>query len=404
MRDLRTLLGLFVLIVLLLGFWLLSTWKKGDEIIRATNSRGYLAFVSDRDGQAHIWLKTPDGKERRVESASTSEDLEPTWRGEEGGTLLFVSDRKDRVSQVFEISLLDAAHNQLTQSSARKTNLSSNPDGSLVLHLAGGLVSVFDFPHKHSEQLVPPPTQAGEKDEGARAMMESWKNLFGSSAFRAVAWGRQAGTIVGVIRGDTDDVLIVQRYDMDKRQQEQPKVVMLAKRIEIAYHPKEEKVLVAFTLRNPKGLTPDPQSWHAPVDRDGGAERDSGFVVFDLANPKNVPQLIASPSKDETFIDPSWSPEGDRAALVVGKISGEDVQPTGLFVVRFEDGKPAAADQMDEGRCGDPSWSADGGRLAYTKGASGKRAIWMLDMDTSEKKPLVDAKGDNYSPRWSPKR
>jgi len=396
MREMRLLLWLCGLLALLGGLWLLSTWEKGDQLIRQGDTVGWLAFVSDREGPTHIWFRKADGSEVRVEPKSNSQDLDPTWRNPDGGSLVFTSNRTERVDQVFEISPVDAASNQLTQGGGRKSNLVCSKSGERLLLLAGGLVSIFEFKKKNSEQIVPPPTLApGE----AKAMMEQWKADFGSSAFKKVVWGGDEQTIVGVIRGDTDEVLIVQAYDRSKRQQQPPKVVLFARRIDIAYHPNEAMVAVCFWGAHQPAGTENLNSWRGASVSPKEGERTNGLVILDVAKTQTTPLYLA-PEAKEVLMEPSWSPDGSELAVIRAKPSGEDVDPNALLILSMT--TQGQSTLMDEGRCGDPNWSADGKTLAYTKGPGGAREIWTVGSDGSNPQAIVKGKGDNFSPRWSP--
>lgn len=401
MRTTKTLLWLVGLIVLLLGFWLLSTWGKGQAPILPADTSGWLAFVSDRDGPAHIWFLKPDGTEVRAEPDSTSEDLEPTWQQPDGKTLFFVSNRTDRIFQIFHLSPRDGTANQLTVSHSRKAELASDPTGQRILHTAGGTVSVLYLGERHAAQLIPPPTiSPGER----KALMDAWQAEFGASSFRKVTWGRSAGTLVGVISGDTGDVLIVQQYDLRMREQKPPVVWLRAKRIDVAYHPTEDKFIVAYVGAQAKEPEEADRSWEAreTVQPEPEGPTDAMLIVA-LDNAKLTPvPVFADIGAKSVLISPSWSPDGSRIAAIMARVEGEDLVPESLVVLPAKEGGVRLLTEADTGLCGDPQWSPDGRKLAYTKGPSGKRDIWLYESDR-EPRQLVGSPGDDFWPRWSPK-
>ena len=398
MRERRLLLWLCGLLGLALCFWLLKLWGFGYHIIRSADTAGWLAFVTDREGPTHIWVVKANGDQARVEPASTSDDLDPCWQRPDGRTLLFVSNRNGNIQQMFHISLVDAKFNPLTMGGARKTDLHSSVDGERILHIAGGLVSLYDLSKNEPEQLIPPPSS----DPGQnKAMMEAWQSEYGSSSFRSVDWGKSEGnTLVGVIRGDEDDVLVVQQFDVRQRKQAAPIVRLVAKRIDVAYHPTEDKVAVAFWQERPSRNEVEERSWIAGTRARSG-KRPSGLVIIDVLQGTTTPVFL-SDQPDMALIEPSWSPDGTRLAVIQATAKEGDLEPQALALMSATTGGARTASPVDRGRCGDPQWSPDGKKLGYTKGRPGRRDIYLYDLDSGEMKRLAKG-GDNFSPRFSPK-
>ncbi len=401
MKNPKILLWLFALFALLIGFYLLSTWKPGKQPILPENTAGWLAYVSDQDGKAHIWFYKPDDTKVRAEPGSNSEDLEPTWQQPDGKTLFFTSDRSERVSQIFHLSAKNAVVNQLTLGGARKDSLQCSPDGERILHIAGGLVSEFDVVEGHSEQLIPPPSSDPSR---SKAILETWSNRFGSSAFHSVAWGHDMQDVVGVIQGDEYQVLVEQRLKpVDPRDKEVPipTIRFMAKRIDIAFHPSENKVAVAFRAMHIEKADPYANSWNPPAEMNT-EKPQHGLFVIDLDANKVMP-IYATESDTEAVISPQWSPDGTEIAAVRVRFSGEDVTHASLLV--FQEPSPGQWEVVTavDGECGDPQWSPDGTKIAYTKGKTGKRDIWIFDTKTGDSRQITE-RGDNFSPRWSPKK
>jgi dipeptidyl aminopeptidase/acylaminoacyl peptidase len=401
MRNTKILFWLVGLLALVIAFALLSQWRPGQQILRPADTSGWLAYVSDRDGPTHIWFMKPDGAHVRLEPGSKANDDEPTWQMPDGGTLYFTSDRTDRVSQIFRISPVDARYNQLTLGGARKSNLKCSRDGDRVLHLAGGLVSIYSLAARSSEQVIPPPSLA-EADK--KAMMEYWEARFGTSAFSVVAWGKSENLLAGVIRGDRDNVLVLQSIDPRQRQQQPPRIVMYAKRIDIACHPTDDVAVVAFYGMHEPVREEEAQSWEAPEVPPSHGERANGLFIVDLRDQtKGATPVFLTDDPLAALLSPSWSSTGAKIAAIAAEMRGSELEPTALLIMPAVEGGVEQATPVDEGRCGDPQWSPDGRQLAYTKGLRGRRQIWVYDVSTGKTEQITDGKGDNYCPRWSPK-
>src|SRR4029077_10973195 len=96
---------------------------------------------------------------------------------------------------------------------------------------------------------------------------------------------------------------------------------------------------------------------------------------------------------------PRWSPDGSEIVY----LSAELGKPWKMFLVSAQGGSPEEllpADQTE----GDPTWSADGARLAFSSGlpAPGQKSdIRILDLKTRQVTTIPGSDG-KYSPRWSP--
>jgi len=96
---------------------------------------------------------------------------------------------------------------------------------------------------------------------------------------------------------------------------------------------------------------------------------------------------------------PRWSPDGKQIAFmstVVGK-------PWTIFLIAADGGssRPLLTDGTPES---DPTWSADGTRLAFATGftsSTPKSVIEIVDMNTHRASPVPGSNG-LFSPRWSP--
>jgi WD40 repeat protein len=96
--------------------------------------------------------------------------------------------------------------------------------------------------------------------------------------------------------------------------------------------------------------------------------------------------------------DLDWSSDGTRLAYACA-MSGPGWPPPGLYVI-----EPDGSDRLLlrtglSGRHSSPTWSPDGGRIAFAFGAGGRSAIYVFDFTASRRTLLV---AGGAAPAWSP--
>jgi len=106
---------------------------------------------------------------------------------------------------------------------------------------------------------------------------------------------------------------------------------------------------------------------------------------------------------------PAWHPGGDYIALVSsGDIGYVEVDADGEMMSSWLNNNGSWI--VEDSTNGHPAWSADGTQLAYHKGGSSDKEIWILDWDENDinnvrnsARELADAAGStDYQPTWSP--
>jgi TolB protein len=95
--------------------------------------------------------------------------------------------------------------------------------------------------------------------------------------------------------------------------------------------------------------------------------------------------------------DPSWSPDG-RLIAFQSEIDGASQ----IYTVRPGD-HGAPKQYTNEGRNEDPSWSPDSRHVVFTSNRSGSWQLWVLDIETGNRRQLTFAPSGARAGAWSPR-
>ena len=120
--------------------------------------------------------------------------------------------------------------------------------------------------------------------------------------------------------------------------------------------------------------------------RDG----DSEIYVMDIDGGNQV-RLTINPARD---YDPSWSADGDRIAFVSNRNRGIEQ----IFVMDADGGN--VTELTTQWTHQQPAWSPKAERIAYVRNKGG-RQVWVMDADGGNQRRLTQD-GKNELPTWSP--
>lgn len=142
------------------------------------------------------------------------------------------------------------------------------------------------------------------------------------------------------------------------------------------------------------------------VDGSPSYSPDGKYITF-VSNRAGNPQIYVMElatgktralTKDFNWSDsPQWSPTGEWIVF-----SGREApyHPMDIFLVDLT-GTQLRRLTTDAGSNEDPTWSPDGRFIAFTTTRSGKRQLYLMDMDGSAPHLLADLPGDSFTPHWS---
>lgn len=369
------LLALALALVGGLFFWL----SRGAPLVGGTSApdtAGKIAFVSDKNGSADLWLMNGTGKSGAVAlTAEPTEDRSPAW-SPTGDEIAFVSDRRGGY-QVFVMEPRPGgAPRPLTITSSAKDAPAWGRDGR-VYYLASGQLVATAPGTSDADAILP--------SADLRLALSSLLSSGGFSWARVSPDGRAKAA---VLRLESGEALLLSPPGTES-------VLLLGLGQDIE----------AVWLRD---------STLAVVFR-GGAPGPQPLPLLDearLADPQNVvPDLPGVPEMDTNFLA-HFGPDGTArsAGALEQEISGLAVSPDGkLAALASEDGlflvplSGGTLTRVHNAPAADPDWSPDGKTLAF---ASGKD-IWTFTPGSGADAPAPvnltkGALGLCSTPVWSP--
>lgn len=378
-RRERTLIGLLVAVALIGVLALIRSqpWGRLDIRLFKPNTSGWIACIRfDTNGRGDLMVIKPDGSHLML-TEDAHDDESPDW-SPDGTKLVFSSNRRDGVYQLWTIDPDGKNLSQLTIGGGAKRAPRYDPDGKHILHIAQGLVVAIDSKGVHAEQLIPKPHQ-----------MLQVREQYGQVAFR-YARRAQEHLVAAVQIIDEGEQAVLQDDTLSEQALSLP-ILLKGERVDLDWARQGLQLVVGGA----SVIIPTPE----------GKERAVGaLILFDFTKERAQPQVLplwTSLDNSEAAIEPAWSPDGSRIAFILC-----DRQPNGtlkrkaLMVIPSDGGTPT---EIVAGEIYTPDWSPDGQQLAFAKGAPGNRQIYTVRIDGTDLKPLTQS-GDHISPRWSPKQ
>lgn len=377
-RRERLLIGVLFVVIMVGALALIRSqpWGRIDLRPIKPNTPNWIVCVRlNENAHGDILMLLPDGKTLML-TDDDFDDRSPDW-APDGKKLVFSSNRRDLVYQLWTIDPDGKGLSQLTIGGGAKLAPYYDRDGQQILHVAQGLVTEVDGKGVHSLQLIPSASQ-----------MVQVREQYGQIAFR-YAKRPNPDLIAAVQRIDDGEQVVLQDLTLAQQQFTLP-VVIGGEQVDLDWAPQGQSLVVSGAGL----LLPTPE----------GELRIGGVIRFDFGqDTREIKPLPLWLSRDNTqaAIEVVWSPDGSRVAFVLcERLKDGNLKRIGLASVPETGGAPTV---IVEGEVYHPHWSPDGQQLVFAMGKPGNRQIYTVRIDGSELTQRTQS-GDHITPKWSPAR
>jgi TolB protein len=314
------------------------------EELRALEGR--VVFVSERDGQAEVYVVGADGSgERRLTEAASADYPAAGVPDGSGVLVVSVSGEEDDTRERMVVVGWDGSAREVGPASARVRSPSWSPDGAWL---------VFEYDGASFRDLY----RIGADGTGLVRLTDDPAGNFEPAVSPDGAW------IAFVSSRDGDAEVYLMRPDGSGQRR-----------------------LTAFHRDDwAPAWSPDSRRIAFLSAREG-----SDRVFHVRADGTDLRPLRPAADTAVAEASPAWSPDGTRIAFTL--------QPRGgasrIVVVDVESGAETPLSAAGETAAG-PAWSPDGRHLVYTSDTG----IRLVRADGTARATLVASEGDDWLPRW----
>lgn len=338
-------------------------------------------------------------------------DRDLAWQPD-GNRLFFVSNRGGKAFQVYRWK--PGAGNEPEARSLGSSGKSDPtfptadvPDANTsVLIVSSGYVLELDPKDvMKSHQVLPPsvgeiPTEDNGAEGGGQTGQFSMIYQALGESFRTARWCAGKSAVAAVMRREQGgETLIVQPLP-ENGQVPRPISLMVADHIDFDVNPTDGSIVFAAQgIHLPESELRKIKEAKVPV-------RVTRHAVGLYKPGDKAPKVVLTSADDKvSFSGPTVSPQGDRFLLMLGEFdkTAGSVRASRLVTYPFSTDIAEAGSVLVEGEVAQPSWSPSGERIALVKRTpGGKRAIFTMKNDGTEEKNLSGEAGDFAEPHFSP--
>jgi dipeptidyl aminopeptidase/acylaminoacyl peptidase len=377
------------------------------------NSAGFIAAIQEKEGTDRLVAISPSGEIREASGDADVVDSELAWKPD-GKRIVFVSNRsEDGSPQIFEWKP-DRENRpfMLTPTGASRQNPVWNAKATEILYTSRGDVFALQYPSRQTVRVMPPSDapdfehgeDGGESDHSGHQhdiIAQAWESI--SKALEGEAFtkgfvsadGKQFAGIYSTSRGKA---FVMQNLVPEDEHEAAARVPLAGDDIQISLHPTEPKCVVAVTnFRYPiLSLVPKEKR-----NADGTVKRDfvNGIFLANLETGELTPIFVSVDGK-QLMDSPALSPDGSQLLLVFKSRAGGGYVASDLIAVPADGGGVARARPLARGPISQPSWSADGSRVAFVRDGD----IFTVSAEAGDERNVTHGKGKFSSPQFSPMR
>lgn len=346
------------------------TDDQGDDSYPAWSPVGdRVAFLSDRDGGAGIFLINSDGSGLERVTYDDSVEEGPVW-SPDGSKIAFISNPDGYHDDIFVIYADGTGLMRITDNALTEEDLTWSPDGR-QLAFAAYFNGREEAAHIYTVNIDgSDPSQV--TDEPGYHSEPTWSPVSGQIAF--IAGGEH---ILG---------LTVMNSDGSRRR--------------LLYQSILNPQIPAWSSVRSPNWSPDGKTIAFVANPwNGGPFVDLELYLINVDG-SGLERLTILAGDDS---NPTWSPDGSKLAfesrlLRPGRYCC--MNPEIYVMVDFEHSHLQLTDDSYSDRV--PVWSPDGKRIAYVSDRDGDDEIFVSNADGSGKRQITENDGNDLRPAWSP--